>query len=925
MILSSVGVLYIFGYDFKSSNVMKRVFLALVVFLLFSSVKVYAQCTVEAFPDDTVFIYCGYSDTIALEAYGNSGNHVLNNDFNNGTVGPGWDGTLSVTFSNPCGPSPDGSIHMWMGDQTPQPRTLTTQAFDLSLGGDICFEMRYSIQADPAPCEGPDEPQEGVYLQYSINNGSTWVTIQYFDPNGGNDPLLTNWQQYCVNIPIAAQTNNTKIRWHQDATSGNEYDHWGLDNVSITLNDPTAVFTWLHNGFVGQTPPDVIVSNDSTFTVVYTNANGDSCRDTVFVESIPPRLSAQTIPDTSFCDNVGCVDLNGNASVVFAPDTILTFENNEAQPIATISIPIPGAPPPTTAININVQGVSNNSISPVDIESVCINGLTYFGFDILTQTQVDISSLDISLVCPSGDTILLVPNGVTTGGNGLGYTNTCFVPAGSNIGTGTPPYSGNYQPSEPFTNLNGCEVNGIWEMLIENNSGVGFGQGIFLGWSITFHDPGIQQPATFSWAPTTNMTGANTLNPNVCPTESTTYTLTVSDSSNCASIAHDVTVGIVSSADLYFGGIVTDANCGEDNGEINLQPSGTSGAEQLNWSTGDDTHVVTGLSAGTYTVTLTDGCVIDTSFTVDGGSIFTIDADILGARCDSANGIVELTVTGNNGQLAYDWSNGESSNIADDLAEGIYTVTVSDSECDFDTTFTIDNIPMFSVDVAVDDENCSYQDGKIEVSVNSNNGTVVYDWEVGFDGSTLNGLDSGTYAITISDDLCSLDTMFTVAGGNGPEITISDTLQPSEGNADGEITVLANGGTSPWEYSINGSPFQSSNVFDNLEEGNYTVVVSDDNGCLDTLEIELTSEEELLIPSVFNPGSSIEDNAHFTIKGMVTPEVVIYNRWGKKIYESSAYKNDWDGENYKDGVYYYVAKDKGDGKEYSGFLHLIRD
>jgi len=178
-----------------------------------TSFNAFSQCSVEAFPADIITITCGESQTIDLTAFGNSGNQVLNNDFNDGTAGTGWDATPAATFTNPCVDSPDGTIYMWMGDATPQPRILTTLPFDLTLGGTICFEMRYSIQADPAPCEGPDLPDEGVYLQYSIDNGSTWTTINYFDPNGGYDPVLTTWQQYCFPIPPAAQTPSTKIRW----------------------------------------------------------------------------------------------------------------------------------------------------------------------------------------------------------------------------------------------------------------------------------------------------------------------------------------------------------------------------------------------------------------------------------------------------------------------------------------------------------------------------------------------------------------------------------------------------------------------------------------------------------------------------------------------------------------------------------------
>lgn len=905
-----------------------RIFLFALGLVTALGMESYAQCTVQAFPDDTVYVWCGYEDTLSLYAAGNSGNQVLSNNFDNGTPGTGWQATPAATFVNPCGPSPNGTIHMWMGDATPQPRILTTQSFDLSLGGTICFEMRFSIQGDAAPCEGPDEPDEGVYLQYSINNGSTWNTINYFDPLGGNDPILTTWQQYCFNIPLAAQTTNTQIRWFQDATSGAEYDHWGLDNVDITLNDPTAVYTWLHNGYVGQTPPDVIISSDSIFTVMYTNGNGDTCTSDVVVVAIPPVLSAQTIPDTSFCDNAGCVDLNGIASVVFSPDTHLTFINNELQPIATISIPLPGTPPPTTAININVQGINNDNVGTAEIESVCIDGLTYFGFDFITQTQVDISSLDIALVCPSGDTIDLILAGTTVGTNNAGYSNTCFVPSGgADISQATAPYSGDFQPAEPFSNLNGCVANGLWQMLITNNSGVGFGQGIFNGWSISFHDPEISEPATFSWSPTTNMTNENTLNPTVCPTQSTTYTLTVTDSANCATVTHDVTIGIVNSVDLQIGAILTDAICGEDNGEISLDLDGNSGGEYITWSNGETTNDITGLSAGTYTVTVTDGCVKDTTFTISGSPLFDVTASIDDVSCDADNGSIGLNVTGNNGNLNYQWSNGETTSSIDGLSPGTYDVTISDDDCSLDSSFVVTEEPSFTISAALVDAVCT-TGGSIEVTVMNNNGTVTYDWSNGENTPSIDGLEEGTYSVTIEDGSCTLDTAFSIANTvtDPPVITSVDTTAPFVGTADGALTINSTGGTLPLQYSIDGgTTFQTENVFENLEEGTYSVVVQDANGCDDTLTVVLESYGEVFVPSVFNPSSNVEDNSYFTVVGMKEPEVVIYNRWGIKVFEDDAYKNDWSGDKHKDGVYYYVIKNKADGKYHQGFVQMISD
>ena len=91
--------------------------LAVAGLVALTSVKSYAQCTVEAFPADSVIITCGESLDLELSAFGTSGNFAINNDFNDGTVGAGWDGTLAATYTNPCVNSPDGSIYMWMGQR----------------------------------------------------------------------------------------------------------------------------------------------------------------------------------------------------------------------------------------------------------------------------------------------------------------------------------------------------------------------------------------------------------------------------------------------------------------------------------------------------------------------------------------------------------------------------------------------------------------------------------------------------------------------------------------------------------------------------------------------------------------------------------------------------------------------------------------
>src|SRR5690606_35023345 len=81
-----------------------------------------------------------------------------------------------------CVPSPDNTPFFWASTSSGTPH-ITTAGFDVCSGGTIDFQMLYAIQGQSSACEGPDERDEGVSLQYSVNNGP-WVDIIYYSPGG---------------------------------------------------------------------------------------------------------------------------------------------------------------------------------------------------------------------------------------------------------------------------------------------------------------------------------------------------------------------------------------------------------------------------------------------------------------------------------------------------------------------------------------------------------------------------------------------------------------------------------------------------------------------------------------------------------------------------------------------------------------------
>jgi gliding motility-associated-like protein len=270
-----------------------------------------AQCTVQAIAQDTI-VPCNGSTTLSVNG---SGTSVLafGENFNNGQP-VGWDFSQVVTIANnTCGvPSLDGSDFMWMGNQSVAPRVMTTVPLDVSSGGEVCFEMRYAIQAQASPCEGPDLANEGVYLQYSTNNGATWVTMNYWSPLGGYDSYMTAWNNYCEDIPIGAQTATTKFRWTQLAVSGAGFDHWGLDNISISATIPNYTITWLHDNYsyptgvyTGANPTPVSPTGTTSYVVMMTDST-NICYDTITLFISYPQI------DTILENDPTCGSSNGS-------------------------------------------------------------------------------------------------------------------------------------------------------------------------------------------------------------------------------------------------------------------------------------------------------------------------------------------------------------------------------------------------------------------------------------------------------------------------------------------------------------------------------------------------------------------------------------------------------------------------------------
>jgi len=716
-----------------------------------------AQCEVEAavFPGEVV---CGDCATLSANGRG-QGLQVFGENFDSGTP-IGWSFTQQARFDNPCSISGvDSTTHIWMGNTSAVPRSLETLPYNFSTatsGGTVCFDMLFAIQGNGAPCEGPDEPQEGVYLQYSTD-GVNWITIQYFDPNGGNDPLLINWTNWCFQLPPAALSPTTQIRWFQDADSGADYDHWGIDNVEIFYNDPTYEIVWVHDGYnygqgsSGGLNPNPACPQQTTDYIVVMSNGSQTCSDTVRVNVVAPQLIVNAGPDIRVCEGE-CATINATAKVIKRPAKTPTYANAEVTQIAnTLGT--------STTIGINITDLNITNVQPNSITQVCITGLSFFGFNFFPPAQQTIGDLNIYLVCPDGTRILLIPSGQTTSLTPFdGYTNTCFTPASTNnISSASSPYTGTFAPGEPLSNLAGCTANGVWQIEVAPTTATGIGVGFFNGWSISFNDPEISYTAELSWNPTAGLSDTNSLRPVVCPTQNITYTLTASDTAGCVTTSDAMNI-TVDTTNLNIAATLTNPDCGATDGGINITVTGGSGSYTYLWSNGATTQDLASVGAGIYNVTVTDPahCQEDTLFNLssaNGPSINNITPTP--ETCFGLNnGVAVVSATGGTGTLTYEWSNGQTTATATGLAPGTYTVTVSDAlSCESVAFATVGAGANIIASFTATNESCfNACDGTISVSASGGTGALDYAWS---DGNatiaTRTGLCAATYGFTVSD------------------------------------------------------------------------------------------------------------------------------------------------------------------------------
>ncbi len=442
------------------------------------------------------------------------------------------------------------------------------------------------------------------------------------------------------------------------------------------------------------------------------------------------------------------------------------------------------------------------------------------------------------------------------------------------------------------------------------------------------------------------------------------YSVTVTDSDNGCSnttsveVAQDITEP---SADISG---VTVLTCND--GTSVLDASGSTGQGELSylWSTGEETATIEVSEAGEYSVTITDsdnGCSDTTSVEVS-EDISVPEAMISGETeltCDTQSTNLDASGSVVDGEPTYLWSNGEETATINVSEPGVYSVTVTDSDngCSDVAEITItqnayDVVPIVSGNTEL---TCQVTSTQLDASGSTVQGTVSYTWSTGENTSIIEVTEAGNYTVTVTDtdSGCANATVVEVTFDDTPQEIVGGSIDICIEEETLDLTSLLPGGyvsNGTWSDDMN-SGGVNGDMLDlltiNLGNYEFTYTEPEDCGRLITVSVDVNddcvayaceSPDNITISKVVTVNND-GVNDTFEVSDVQSCEffvdVKIFNRWGKIVYESSNYQNNWRGHHDNSGqtigsnsklptgTYFYVVNIVGSGyAPRTGYIYL---
>jgi predicted RNase H-like HicB family nuclease len=348
------------------------------------------------------------------------------------------------------------------------------------------------------------------------------------------------------------------------------------------------------------------------------------------------------------------------------------------------------------------------------------------------------------------------------------------------------------------------------------------------------------------------VSGANTLTPTVDAAGE--YTLTITGANGCTASAA-ITVSGSPAVSVEVANLVNVACFGDLTGAITVEATAGAAPFVYLWSNGETSASITGLAAGTYTVTVTDDndCEAVVQVVVEQADELELSTSSTPvSQPGASDGTASATASGGTGAYTYLWSNGMTTANISGLAEGNYSVTVTDANgCTAEASTTVGGPGTCDLQVAVtgEDSDCGISNGSAYASVSGATGNVQFEWSNGMTTDTINGLSDGTYTVTVTDDegcTATGSTTIEVLDDLDPTALAHDTIVYLNQNGTASITaaMIDNGSSDACgdvEIAIDITSFNC----DDLGNNTVTLTVTDEAGNTATTTATVTVVDSL--------------------------------------------------------------------------------
>lgn len=775
----------------------------------------------------------------------------------NFTISTGQNLTVTETISNTnCNNSCDGSISLTVsggqgpynydwgnGINGPNRNSLCANSYSVTITDNSgCSKIESYTISEPNPItstivttnESCNPANDGT-ASISTTGGTAPYSYDWSDGTNGSFLQMAPAGNYTVTITDGNNCSTTE-NFIISPSSPLRINLAIIRDASCNGASDGAVFYGVsgnegivdHNWDKGQPPLNGLLNVPAdTYTLTVTDrSNGcTATRSFVVGEPNPISVIATTNPESCIPGNDGSISLNPSGGTV-ALDYTYTWSNS--LPSQATVTGLSSGSYNYTVTDDNGCAFSNtvivNSSAPFNVDSTITNISCYNGSN---------GAIDLTVTG-----IIGTPN--FNWSNSLG-TNSSV----SNLTKGT--YTATV--TDP---LNGCSE--VIKISIEEPDSIKANFTIVnescspgSDGSIVSNPSGGTPPYTYNW-----FDGSN--NPSLSNLSFGDYDLTITDGNGCF---NEFTGNIGSSAPFSILASITDASCNNGNdGSILLSVSGATGTLSYQWSNSiPNTNNPTGLSAGTYNVTITESgtsCSATESYIVNEPSSILLTTTSTPASCvPGMDGTARVSVSGGQAPYTYLWSSGSTNAVAFFLNSGSYTVTVTDASlCTSSAQVNVNSNPPFTINTdQVDDVSCpGGADGRIFITINGSGGLPTFQWSNSSNSEDQTGLASGSYTVTVTDPNsgCTGTETFTI---NEPNSLTANSITTNStcNNCDGSISLFnLSGGTGTirvnWLNAAKTPLGQSGLSATNLCAGTYFAALEDDNSCVDTISVQVIDD-----------------------------------------------------------------------------------